>query len=197
MTPDLLLALWLYALVSSITPGPNNLMLLASGVNFGFWRTVPHILGIAFGHSFMVFVIGIGLAGAFQRWPLLQTILTVVSVAYLLWLAWKIAHAAPPEPGEAGGKPLTPLQAAAFQWVNPKAWTMALGAITLYAPGTDLTSVLAVVAVFASTNLPSVSLWAGMGTALRRLLRDPRWLRPFNWTMALLLVATLWPVLRG
>ena len=170
MTSDLLLALWLYALVSSITPGPNNLMLLASGVNFGFWRTVPHILGITLGHSFMVFVIGIGLAGAFQRWPVLQTVLTVVSVAYLLWLAWKIAHATPPEPGEAGGKPLTPLQAAAFQWVNPKAWTMALGAITLYAPGTDLRSVLLVVVVFASTNLPSVSLWAGMGTALRRVI---------------------------
>jgi len=195
MTTELLFALWLYALVSSITPGPNNLMLLASGVNFGFWRTVPHILGITFGHSFMVFVVGMGVTGVLTRWPVLHVALKVGSVVYLLWLAWKIAHAAAPEMGKSAGKPMTPLQAAAFQWVNPKAWTMAIGAITLYAPGTDIWSVLMVTAVFGSTNLPSVSLWAALGTALRNALRNPRLLRVFNWGMAVLLVATLWPVL--
>ena len=195
---DLLLALILYAFVSSITPGPNNLMLLASGVNFGFRRTIPHMLGIGAGFTLMVALIGVGLAGLFTLWPPLRSVLTVASVAYLLWLAWKIAHAAPPR-AEASpeGKPLTLLQAAAFQWVNPKAWTMALTACTLYAPGADGPSVAVVALVFGAVNLPCVSSWAALGTLVRGWLRDPFRLRLFNGTMALLLVATLWPVLRG
>ena len=195
---DLLLALSLYALVSSITPGPNNLMLLASGVNFGFRRTVPHMLGIGIGFTAMVALVGLGLAGVFLAWPPAQRVLQVVSVAYLLWLAWKIAHAAPPDADpKAGGKPFTFLQAAAFQWVNPKAWTMALGAISLYAPGQEVWAVLSVAGVFGLVNLPCVSSWALLGTQLRRFLTQPRWQRGFNYTMAALLVASLWPVVMG
>jgi threonine/homoserine/homoserine lactone efflux protein len=191
MTPETLAALAAFALVTSVTPGPNNMMLLASGANFGFRRTVPHMLGISLGHAVMVAGVGLGIMALFERFPLAQRALTVVSVACMLWLAWRIATAAPPAPGKPGGRPLTFLQAAAFQWVNPKAWAMALGAITLYAPARDPAAVGAVAAVFATVNLPSVGLWAAAGQGLRGWLAEPARLRAFNWTMAALLVASL------
>ena len=195
---DLLLALILYAFVSSVTPGPNNLMLLASGVNFGFRRTIPHMLGIGGGFTVMVAIVGFGLAGLFTAYPPARLALTVISVLYLLWLAWKIANAAPPQQTNTPvGNPLRFFQAAAFQWVNPKAWTMALTANTLYAPNADWPSVLVVALAFGAVNLPSVSVWAAMGTVLRSFLRDPKRLRLFNWAMAGLLIATLWPVLKS
>lgn len=197
MTPDLLLALATFCFVSSATPGPNNMMLLASGVNYGFRRTVPHMLGIGLGFAAMVLIVGLGLAGLFTAWPPSRTVLTVLSAAYMLWLAWRIAHAAPPRPGAAGGRPMTVWQAAAFQWVNPKAWTMALGANALYAPGQDPAAVALVGAVFVGVSVPTVALWAGAGTALAGLLRDPVRLRRFNRGMAAALVASLWPVLRA
>lgn len=197
MPPDLLAALVAFAFVSSITPGPNNLMLLASGVNFGFRRTIPHMLGIGIGFTVMVALVGVGLAGVFTAWPPARLALQVVSVIYLLWLAWKIAHAAPPQASGAGGRPLSFLQAAAFQWVNPKAWSMALGAVALYAPGQELSAVLWVAGVFGVINLPCVSSWTILGLTLRRALQDQRRLRAFNWSMAALLVASLWPVLAG
>ena len=195
MSFELLAALAAFAFVSSITPGPNNVMLLASGVNFGFRRTVPHMLGISFGHVLQVVLIGMGLAGLFLAWPPARNALQVLAAAYFLWLAWKIATAAPPEPGRPGGRPMTALQAAAFQWVNPKAWVMGLSAIALYAPGQDLAAVAMVAAVFAVVNLPSVAIWAGLGVLLARALQAPHWRRRFNWTMAALLLASLWPVL--
>lgn len=198
MPADLLVALIVFAFVSSITPGPNNLMLMASGVNFGFRRTVPHMLGIGIGFTVMVGLVGVGLAGLFTGWPPARTVLQVLSVAYLLWLAWRIANAAPPEPGAAAaGRPLTFLQGAAFQWVNPKAWTMALGAVALYAPGQEPAAVLWVAGVFGLVFLPCVTSWAVLGLGLRRFLADPGRLRVFNRAMAILLVASLWPVLAG
>jgi threonine/homoserine/homoserine lactone efflux protein len=143
----------------------------------------------------MVFLVGLGLAGVFLAEPRLFTALKVVSVAYMLWLAWKIAMAAPPKPGEAGGRPFTFLQAAAFQWVNPKAWAMALGAVTVYAPGGEVWTTAMVAVVFAGVNLPSVTVWAAAGQALRRWLDTPGRLRAFNGAMAVLLVLSLWPVL--
>ncbi len=198
MTIDILLALILFALVSSITPGPNNVMLMASGANFGFRRTVPHMLGISFGHGLMVMLVGLGLGQIFALYPTARLTLQVFSTAYLLWLAWKIANAAPPRKGEEAGRPFTFLQAAAFQWVNPKAWYMAIYAITNYAPAdARLLGPALVAAVFAATNLPSVSVWAAIGTQVKRLLTRPALLRAFNWTMAVLLVLTLWPVWFG
>jgi threonine/homoserine/homoserine lactone efflux protein len=194
MTHDLFLALLGFAFVTSVTPGPNNMMLLASGVNFGFRRTVPHMLGISVGHALMVFLVGLGLAGVFTAWPPALVALKVASVAYMLWLAWKIAHAGAPGEGRVKPQPMTFLQAAAFQWVNPKAWAMALGAVSAYVVEPSVWAYAAVAGAFALVNLPSVSVWAGMGQAVRRWLEGPGRLQAFNWTMAGLLVLSLWPV---
>jgi threonine/homoserine/homoserine lactone efflux protein len=194
MTYELLIALLGFAFVTSVTPGPNNMMLLASGVNFGLRRTVPHMLGISVGHSVMVFLLGLGVAGVITALPWAGLALKVLSVGYMLWLAWKIAHAAAPGDGRSGGKPFGFLQAAAFQWVNPKAWAMALGAVTAYAPSGSVGAVALVAVVFACVNLPSVTLWVAAGQAVRRWLDGPGRLRAFNWGMAGLLVLSLWPV---
>lgn len=197
MTLELLTALAAFALVTVITPGPNNLMLMASGTNFGFVRTIPHMLGIALGFPLMVVGVGLGVMQVFDIWPLSYTLLKVACVAYLLYLAWKIANAAPPASAdaEATGKPLTFLQSAAFQWVNPKAWSMALSAITLYATGRDLSAVLWVGAVYVGVSAISTTSWTVLGQQLRRVLKNPGRLRVFNRVMAALLVATLIPVL--
>jgi threonine/homoserine/homoserine lactone efflux protein len=194
---DLLLGFALFALVTSITPGPNNTMLLASGVNFGFSRTIPHMLGITCGFFSLVLAVGLGLGAVFQAYPLLYTVLRYIGAAYLLYLAWKIAHCGPvseSQPGE--NTPISYWGAAAFQWVNPKAWIMAIGAISTYTPLQGyFFNVVVIAAVFALINLPSVSLWVVCGSLLRNLLRDRRWLRVFNWGMALLLIASLYPLL--
>ena len=195
MMLEALPALALFALVTSVTPGPNNLMLMASGANFGIRRTVPHMLGVSLGFVLMAFLVGIGLAGLFQTYPMVVTALEAVSVVYMLWLAWKIAHAAAPKDRQAGGTPMTFLQAAAFQWVNPKAWAMALTAVTVYAPDRSLWAVAAVSVIFGAINLPSVSLWTLIGQQLRRILTNARRLTIFNRTMAGLLVLSLAPVL--
>jgi threonine/homoserine/homoserine lactone efflux protein len=204
MTQELLLALAGFAFVSSITPGPNNLMLMASGTNFGFARTIPHMLGVGIGFTLMIVLVGAGLAAVFDRFPVAHTILKYVSVAYLLWLAWKIATA--PPPGSKAGvdangrktRPMTFIEAALFQWVNPKAWTMALTAVSAYTvQSSPVVSLLIVAAVFGAINLPCTSSWALMGVQLRRFLDDPVKLRIFNITAAVLLVASLWPVLFG
>ena len=195
MTYDLVLALSLFALVSSITPGPNNLMLMASGANFGFRRTIPHMLGVGIGFTLMIVLVGIGLVQIFDLYPISHQILKVVSVIYLFWLARKIANAAPPEGDVASeSTPITFIQAALFQWVNPKAWTMALTAITAYAPNQTLGSVIWVALVFGIVNLPSVSLWTVLGEQMARFLTSAARLRAFNWLMAALLVASLYPV---
>ncbi len=195
MTYDILLALIAFAFVSSITPGPNNLMLMASGANFGFRRTIPHMLGIGLGFTFMVLLVGAGLVQLFNQYPISYTILKIASVVYLLYLAWKIAHAAPAENSAEVGTPMTFIQAAAFQWVNPKAWAMALTATTAYAPGQTLNVILIVALVFGAVNLPSVSTWTVLGQQMARFLTNPRRLVVFNWTMAALLIASLYPVL--
>lgn len=192
MEQTTLAALSAFALVSSITPGPNNMMLMASGANFGLRRTVPHALGVGVGFTLMIVLVGVGLMGLFDLFPILNTILKVVSVAYLLWLAWKIANAAAPGEGEnPRGKPMSFVQAMLFQWVNPKAWTMALSAIALYAPDRNFAAVLLVALIFGIINLPSTSLWAVMGQVLRGWLSSPARLKAFNWTMAALLVGSL------
>lgn len=192
MTYDLIIALSWFAFVSSITPGPNNLMLMASGANFGFRRTIPHMLGVGIGFTVMIVLVGVGLMQVFDLYPVTHTALTIFSVLYLVWLAWKIANAAPPDAGgEAAGTPITFWQAALFQWVNPKAWTMALTAITVYAPDRSFTAVLLVALVFGIINLPSVSSWTLLGEQMTRWLTSPARLRAYNWTMAALLLASL------
>ena len=192
MNQTTLLALSAFALVSSITPGPNNMMLMASGANFGLRRTVPHALGVGIGFTLMIILVGAGLMGLFDLFPILGTVLKVVSVVYLLWLAWKIANAAAPDTESgARGKPMTFFQAVLFQWVNPKAWSMALTAIALYAIDRNFVAVLLVAVVFGIINLPSTSLWAVMGQVMRNCLSSQARLKAFNWTMAALLVGSL------
>lgn len=195
MTLDLFLALIAFAFVTSVTPGPNNVMLLASGVNFGFRRTVPHMAGVAIGHAVMVFMVGVGLMGIFISYPPAQMALKIISAVYMLWLAWKIANAAPPAGAQRAGKPLSFMQAAAFQWVNPKAWIISLGAVTLYAPGQEWIAVAWVAFGFLSVGWTTTIIWTVLGLGLRRFLQKPVALRVFNYTMAALLVASLVPVL--
>jgi len=197
MTYEILIALIGFAVASSITPGPNNLMLMASGANYGMRRTLPHMLGISLGHAFMVAMVGIVLLQVFETYPILNIVLKVVSAAYMIWLAWKIANAVPPEAKKVTGKPFTFLQAAAFQWVNPKAWFMAITAISAYAPQDQgiVKGSLIVAVVFAVVNLPSITIWAWMGVQVRRWLGSTRRLRIFNVSMAVLLVVSLYPML--
>ncbi|WP_407310477.1 LysE family translocator [Pseudomonas sp. nanlin1] len=194
---NLLAAFTLFAFVSSVTPGPNNTMLLASGVNFGFRRTIPHAVGISVGFMLLVIAVGLGLGEVFRLLPWTYTLLRYVGAAYLLYLAWKIATSGPlASESAAGRKPMGFFAAAAFQWVNPKAWVMAVGAISTYTPSQGyITNVFIIAAVFALVNLPSVFIWAGCGSALRNVLREPRWLLVFNLSMAALLVLSLYPML--
>jgi threonine/homoserine/homoserine lactone efflux protein len=186
-----------FAFVSTITPGPNNLMLMASGVNWGLRRSVPHLAGVSLGVVAMVLVLGAGLAQVFLRYPAVGVALKVASLGYMLWLAWRIATAGAPEGDGAGGRPLSFLQAAAFQWVNPKVWAMSLTGISVYSGGGGITGILPVALAFLMVGPPSNVAWVVMGRALRRALADPVVLRRFNLAMALLLVASLWPVLKG
>ena len=203
MTFELLLAFVAFAFVTSATPGPNNIMMLTSGANFGFLRSVPHMMGIACGVAVMTAVVGMGLGGLFRAYPVLYDVLRWVGAAYLLYLAWSIARGGAPkkadakaEGGGSSARPLGFLGAAAFQWVNPKAWVIVLGAVTAYAPREGyFLNVLFVAMVFGLVCIPCVGVWAAFGTGLRRFLSNPGRVRAFNVAMALLLVLSLYPIL--
>jgi threonine/homoserine/homoserine lactone efflux protein len=184
-----------FAFVTSITPGPNNLMLLASGTNFGWRRSLPHLLGISFGFGVMLALVGLGLGEVFARFPGLHDGLKWASLAYLLYLAWKVATAAPPTAGDgaARGRPMGFTAAALFQAVNPKAWAMALTAVTAYGE----LGIAALTAVFVLVNLPCCGSWALLGEQMRRWLHRPRALQAFNWGAAALMVVSVLPLLRG
>lgn len=197
MALDTFLALLLFAFTTSITPGPNNMMLFASGVNFGFRRTIPHMLGIGVGFLSLLLGVGLGLGALLHTVPLLYTVLKFAGGAYLVWIAWKIAISRSISERESGAQPMSFMSAAVFQWVNPKAWVMAVTAMATYTnPQLYLISVLLVGFAFAAVNVPSVSTWAGFGSALRDWLSDPVRLKWFNITMAVLLVLSLWPMLK-
>jgi len=197
MSLETFLALVLFAFTTSITPGPNNMMLFASGVNFGFTRTVPHMLGIGAGFLSLLIAVGLGLGALLQTLPAVYTALKFAGGAYLVWIAWKIGTSRNLSDGKAGARPMTFFGAAAFQWVNPKAWVMAVTAMATYTdPDYYLRTVLLVGIAFAAVNVPSVSTWAGFGSALREWLSVPARLKWFNITMAVLLVASLWPMLK-
>ena len=196
MAVDVIVGLIGYALVTSITPGPNNFMLLTSGANFGFMRSIPHALGISSGFFTLLIAVGLGLGALLTAFPSLHIALKVLGGAYLLYLAWRIAMSRSiGRGGRVNGRPMTFLEAAAFQWANPKAWVMALTGMAVYTNAErPFLSVLLVGVVFALVNLPSVSVWAGFGVALRRLLSNPIRLKWFNIAMGTLLVLTLWPL---
>ncbi len=191
---DAALALAAFTFATSITPGPNNLMLMASGLNFGTRRTLPHLLGVGLGVMVMIVMVGAGAARAFDLWPALDTILRTACFAVVLWLAWKLWHAAPPGEGStARGRPMRFIEAIGFQWVNPKAWVMVLTIVGVYAPDRTPATILAVACVFGLVNLPTVSAWMLAGTRLRRWLSAPVTVRRFNAVMAVLLVVSVLP----
>jgi threonine/homoserine/homoserine lactone efflux protein len=196
MTPEVFLAMASFAFVMAFTPGPNNVMLTASAANFGFVPSIPHMLGVTLGFVILVAASGAGLGSLLAAVPSAQTLLKVVSVAYMLWLAWKVANAGAADQG--GGtdtRPLTFFQAAAFQWINPKGVIIALGAITLYvSPARPIADLSILLAVFGVITMLSTICWSLFGAGLGRLLRDRRRARMFNVCMALLLVASIVPM---
>jgi threonine/homoserine/homoserine lactone efflux protein len=199
MSPAILSAAALFGFATSITPGPNNMMLLASGLNFGVRRTLPLMLGISAGYVVLMLAVGFGLGEALRAVPGAFLALKILGGAYMLWLAWQIANSAPPEEEEASAaakrRPLGFLGAVAFQWINPKAWVIVVTAAATYvAPDNFTRDLLIVTLVCGLINLPSIGVWALFGASLRRFLTDPVWLKRFNVAMAVLLVASLWPL---
>lgn len=189
-------ALLIFSFVTSITPGPNNVMLFASGVNFGLSRTWPHAIGISVGFSTLLLAVGAGLGVMLQLYPSTFTAIKIAGGAYMLWLAWRISQSGPVEMKGSNAKPLTVFEASLFQWVNPKAWFMAMVAMSTYtAEGNYLLNVVIVTFAFCVINFPSITIWAGFGTLMRKFLQDPVILKVFNYIMALLLVISLWPML--
>jgi len=184
------LALAVYTFAMSITPGPNNVMLTASGANFGFRRTLPHMLGITFGFALQAVVVSLGLGAALARLPHLQQALAWVGAAYLCWMGWRLLGAGAVGEGRSA-RPLTAWQAAAFQFVNPKAWVIALTVGLVFKPPAEALALAAAVmfGVLVTVNFPCIVVWAAAGSAMRRWLEVPRRRRIFNAVMALLLVA--------
>jgi len=195
MSTTLLLSFLTFALVSSITPGPNNVMLMASGANFGFRPTLPHLAGVSLGFAAMVILVGLGLAGIFAAAPWLYEILRWVGAAYLVFFAYKIATSKGLGSSENKGRPVTFLQAVAFQWVNPKAWSMILSAVTTFAPPDPTIGHIGLLTLLlCAVGLPCSLIWMTFGLGLKNFLSQPGALRAFNITMAVLLIVSLYPL---
>jgi threonine/homoserine/homoserine lactone efflux protein len=196
ISPTLLAALFVFAAVGSITPGPNNIMLMVSGVNFGIRRTVPQMAGIAAGLNLITAGTGLGLGFVFSHFPVVRIAMMLAGVAYTLWLAWRIASA-----GGLGGttmaQPLSFWASLTFQAINPKLWAMAISAVVLYVrPGHTLTDTILVTGTFAVINVPAMLVWAGFGVGLRKALQEPGRVRIFNIVMGLSLAASVLAFLR-
>ncbi|MGK0409126.1 MAG: threonine/homoserine/homoserine lactone efflux protein [Shewanella psychromarinicola] len=194
---ELVFAIALFAFSAGITPGPNNIMLMTSGVNFGIKRSIPHLMGISLGFPTMILAVGLGLSAIFQAYPFIHIVIKVIGISYLLYLSWLIANSSSKMEGKPVSKPFSFLQAAAFQWVNPKGWIMAVGAIaTFTSVQQELNSqVITIASVFLCVAFPCAIVWLGFGVALKRLLKNERQQRIFNVTMALLLVASIIPMM--
>ena len=193
---DLVLALATFCVVTLFTPGPNNIMLMTSGLNFGVRRTLPHMTGVSLGFALMVMGVGLGLGALFETWPVLYPVLKYAGAGYLTFLAWKIAFSGPIEASDrASARPMTFLQAVAFQWINPKAWVMAVGAMSAYAAVAAFPfNVLLMSALYGALGFASSGTWVGFGYGLQRIIKNPRSVRIFNGIMAVLLVASLYPI---
>ena len=190
-------SLIVFSMVACVTPGPNNTMIMTSGLNYGVKRSLPHFFGIVLGFPTMVMAVGLGLATAFEQYPLLHTLLKLVGAAYLSYLAYRIASAPVSKLSETKGKPFSFLQAAAFQWVNPKAWMLAVGATATYTVAGESygLQVLTISFIFLFFGAPCILLWLWFGTSLKNLLQKPQSVKIFNYTMAALLMLSLLPVL--
>ncbi|WP_084904007.1 LysE family translocator [Burkholderia ubonensis] len=193
------LSIILFVISTCVTPGPNNVMLMSSGVNFGTARTMRHVIGINVGFPLMLIAVGLGAGAVFHRYPSLHDVLQVVGAVYMLYLAYRIATAPTVDFDAKAGAPLGVMPAALFQWVNPKAWVMAVGAVLTYAStsGTYAFDVLVIALLFCVFGSPCSMVWVFFGTFLRRYLAKPRALRAFNVAMSVLLVVSLVPALHG
>lgn len=182
----------------SITPGPNNVMVAASGATFGYRATLPHVLGIGIGAALQVVLVALGVGAVFLQFPVLHTALAFAGAAYLMYLAWQLFKAGTVEASETR-RPFTIWQAIAFQAVNPKAWVMAITTAAVFLPRNTPFSQLAVPvgALFLAVNIPCVSVWCLFGSAMRRLLMRPSYRKAFNLAMSALLVLTAFLGLRG
>jgi threonine/homoserine/homoserine lactone efflux protein len=190
-------ALLMFTFSASITPGPNNVMILTSGLNYGVKRSQQHLLGIVLGFSFMVVVLGFGFGILFENFPFLHTFIKVAGVVYLLFLAWRVASTRPKEIEGVARPPLNFIQAALFQWLNPKAWMMATSGIATFASAeAPAGQILLIATVFMFASITCTGSWLVFGAALKRFLSTPRTMRIFNCLMAGLLVLSLLPTLR-
>lgn len=195
---DLFISFVLFGVIAAVTPGPNNVMLTTTGLNFGIRRGIPHLLGICIGFPVMLALIGLGFGALFELYPLLHEIIKAVGIVYLLWLAWKIAMTRRGVEQIERARPINFWQAAAFQWVNPKAWIMGSSALAAYTSvDADFFLQVAIIcSTFFVITLPCAGVWLVFGAGLQRFLREDRHLRWFNIAMALLLVASILPVIR-
>lgn len=198
-TASLIVSFLPFAVAASFTPGPNNLMLASAGARFGFARTLPHQAGVVIGFAIMTLAIGFGIAALLMAVPAIFLAMKLASIAYMLWLAWKIATAEAATSTASEQKPMGFLQAAAFQWVNPKAWIMALGAVTTYTTLSDdlWYQIVLITLILAIVGVASSSVWVLFGQIIRRYLTTPAKRIAFNWTMAGLLVISIVPILSG
>jgi threonine/homoserine/homoserine lactone efflux protein len=190
---ELLFALLLFSFVGSITPGPNNIMIMSSGLNFGIRKSFPHYLGICVGFPIMILFSGMGLGELFIRFPHLQKVLKVIGAIYMLYLAWQIAISHIKENKFTRPHPLTFFQAVLFQWINPKAWVMGMGAIAAYTLPTAniFYQVMMICLIFMIIGIPSVGVWLFFGSLLKDILKDEKCKRYFNYTMSILLVVSI------
>ena len=185
---ELILTVITFAFVTSVTPGPNNIMLTASGANFGFKRTLPHVAGIIIGMMFLNISVGLGLGALFTQFPVLQQTLRIAGSAYLIWLAYKLLSFSSIGNKAEDAKPFSLFQAVAFQYINPKAWIMVISANASFSLIGDgyWWSVFMITTIYAIVGTPSIMLWAGFGQYIRRFLGQQNILRIFNISMATL-----------
>jgi threonine/homoserine/homoserine lactone efflux protein len=194
---DFWIPLATFALVAAFTPGPNNLMLAASGMNHGFRRSVPHMAGICIGFPVMLLCVIFGVGALISGFPILREVMRLLSAAFILYFAWKIATTETDLSVEGPGRPFTFWQAALFQWVNPKGWAVAIAVASLYAPGgiNDWHRALSMALLFFAVTAACTSCWATLGTAIRKVLQDAVVRRWVNRGMAVTLVITMMPIL--
>jgi threonine/homoserine/homoserine lactone efflux protein len=197
VSQELLIAFIMFAVVGLYTPGPNNVMLLTSGLNHGVWRTLPHIAGVAIGFAVLVALVGLGLGAVFATYPVLQSILKYGGAAYLVYLAIVIARSGAMETSDAASqRPLTFWEAALFQWINVKGWIIAIGTVTAYAAVAQYPwNIVMMALLLLILGLSSALTWALFGNWLKVFVNSPRAVRAFNLAMAALLLASLYPVL--
>ena len=191
-----LISIFMFSFATSMTPGPNNIMLLSSGLTFGYKRTIPHILGVVLGFPFMTICVGLGLGQIFDRYPIAFTVLKFIGISYLLWLAWHIANSKPNfKENDEGSKPLRFFQVVLFQWVSPKNWIKIITAISVYVTSLDnsLIQIIVISIIFFSTVLMSANSWAIGGIVLKKLIKSEIGIKRFNIIMAILLVLSIIP----